>query len=190
MSPSLLGNRVHVTTCTKTLLDICFCLSYMHMYIVHVFTCTCIFMYMLYMYPLHLCPPPNAHTLTSFSSTCSDSQDVPRPTNPDPYATTAFFPSPQQRVTGLHDMSHMTTDSSSQYFTSMLYSQLAMASNMCSELLHTQNNLVGAVCSHLEMIGYQAGIQQHQSALFHYQKELEQYYHELYQRYSQVSVKE
>lgn len=80
----------------------------------------------------------------------------------------------------------MTADSA-QYHTSMLYSQLAMTSNMCSELLHAQNSLIGAVCSHLEMCDYQAGVHQHYSILKQYQKELEQYYNDLYRSYSQVS---
>ena len=80
----------------------------------------------------------------------------------------------------------MTVDSA-QCYTSMLYSQLAMTSNMCSELLHAQNSLIGAVCSHLEMCDYQASIQHHYSMLKQYQKELEQYYHDLYRSYCQVS---
>ena len=80
----------------------------------------------------------------------------------------------------------MTADST-HYHTSVMYTQLALTSNMCSELLHTQNSLICMLCSHLEMFRHQSGIHQHYSALCHYQKELEQYYHDLYRSYSQVS---
>ena len=120
-----------------------------------------------------------------------ESQDMPRPSNPNPYST-SYFTSPQQQqqqqqLPAQLDTSHMTSDSSPHY-TSMLHSQLAITSNMCNELLHAQNCLVGAVCSHLEVFGYQAGIQQHHATLCQYQKELEQYYHDLYRNYSQVST--
>ena len=133
----------------------------------------------------------------SFSLSLIDPQEMPRPTNPNPYSA-AYFKSPQQQQQQqLHqsqqqpappqlDASHMTTDST-HYHASMMYSQLALTSNMCSELLHTQNSLISVMSSHLEMFRYQAGIHQHYSALCHYQKELEQYYQDLYRSYSQVS---
>ena len=137
-----------------------------------------------------LAPPP-----LSLSLSLIDSQEMPRPTNPNPYSA-AYFKSPQQQQ--LHqsqqqlappqlDASHMTTDST-HYHASMMYSQLALTSNMCSELLYTQNSLISVMSSHLEMFHYQAGIHQHYSALCCYQKELEQYYQDLYRSYSQVSA--
>ena len=133
------------------------------------------------------------HPHLSLSLSLIDSQEMPRPTNPNPYSA-AYFKSPQQ----LHqsqqqlappqlDASHMTTDST-HYHASMMYSQLALTSNMCSELLYTQNSLISVMSSHLEMFRYQAGIHQHYSALCRYQKELEQYYQDLYRSYSQVSA--
>ena len=123
-----------------------------------------------------------------------DPQELPRPNNPNPYSA-AYFRSPQQQQQQQPqqqlpppqlDASHMTTDST-HYHTSMMYSQLALTSNMCSELLHIQNSLICAMCSHLEVFRYQTDIHQHYLALCQYQKELEQYYQDLCRSYSQVS---
>ena len=145
-------------------------------------------------------PPPKSSLSLSLSlspPSClppSIDPELPRPTNPNPFSAD-YFKSPQQQQQHLSqqqppppqlDASHMTTDSTN-YHTSMIYSQLVLTSNMCSELLHTQNSLICVMCSHLEMFRYQTGIHQHYSALCQYQKELEQYYQDLYRSYSQVS---
>ena len=149
----------------------------------------------MYLCMLLITTTPSVYLSPSLSlslSLSTEPQEQPRPTNPNPY-TAGYFQSPQQQQQQPQlpppnqlDTSHMTTDST-QYHTSMMYSQLALTSNMCSELLHTQSSLICAMCSHMEMFRYQTGIHQHYSALCQYQKELEQYYQDLYRSYSQVS---
>ena len=67
------------------------------------------------------------------------------------------------------------------HYAYLLQSQLAVMSNMCGELLHSQNGLIHIMCNRME-----SGVQEHMAMLQQYQRELEQYYLELYQSYAQV----
>ena len=82
--------------------------------------------------------------------------------------------------------------------TATLQNQLALTSHMCSQLLYGQNNLIRAVCGHLDRSeqaypGGQAAPQmapqlaEHMAALQQYELELEAYYHQLCESYLRVS---
>ena len=75
--------------------------------------------------------------------------------------------------------------------TTTLQNQLALTSHMCSQLLYGQNNLIRAVCGHLDRSqanpGGGAQMAEHVAALQQYELELEAYYHQLCESYARVS---
>ena len=78
--------------------------------------------------------------------------------------------------------------------TATLQNQLALTSHMCSQLLYGQNNLIRAVCGHLDRSAqaYPSGqvgpqLAEHMAALQQYELELEAYYHQLCESYLRVS---
>ena len=74
--------------------------------------------------------------------------------------------------------------------TATLQNQLALTSHMCSQLLYGQNNLIRAVCGHLDRSqpnpGGGAQMADHAAALQQYELELEAYYHQLCESYARV----
>ncbi len=79
--------------------------------------------------------------------------------------------------------------------TATLQNQLALTSHMCSQLLYGQNNLIRAVCGHLDRAASQAypgggpggpQMAEHMAALQQYELELEAYYHQLCESYTRV----
>lgn len=68
----------------------------------------------------------------------------------------------------------------------LLQHQLALMSNMCTELLHGQNSLIHALCHRLDTTEAQASVQEHMNQLHGYHRELQLYYEEISQAHAQV----
>lgn len=72
--------------------------------------------------------------------------------------------------------------------TALLHNQLAFTSHMCSQLLYGQNNLIRAVCGHLDRSQGNPQMAEQVAALQQYEMELEAYYHQLCESYARVSI--
>lgn len=75
-----------------------------------------------------------------------------------------------------------------QQHTAILQNQLALTSNMCSQLLQGQNNLIRAVCQRLDHTEFQSNTQEQMASMQQYQLELDAYYHQLCESYVQVKL--
>lgn len=99
--------------------------------------------------------------------------------NPSAGAAEVATPGLSGPVTGVH------VDSNAQE-SPLLQHQLALMSNMCTELLHGQNNLIHALCHRLDNTEAQASVQEHMNQLYGYHRELQLYYEEICQAHAQV----
>ena len=76
--------------------------------------------------------------------------------------------------------------------TATLQNQLNLTSYMCNQLLYGQNNLIRAVCSHLDRaqaypaVPTPSQLAEHMAVLQQYEMELEAYYHQLCESYARV----